>query len=64
MTKIESRQFSPLDEKSSPTIEYYLDNPVIPACAGISLVKDLNHRFVASNQIFSNGYREFLGFSL
>ncbi|VEI21175.1 Uncharacterised protein [Serratia plymuthica] len=53
MTKTDSRQFSPLDEKCSPTIEYYLDNPVIPVCAGINLVKDLNHRFVASNLLFS-----------
>lgn len=37
----------------APTIEYYIDNPVIPVYAGIALVKDLEHRFVASNYVFS-----------
>ncbi len=37
----------------SPTIEYYFDNPLILAGVGITLVKDLKHRFVASNALFS-----------
>ncbi|EHV2051932.1 helix-turn-helix transcriptional regulator [Salmonella enterica] len=40
-------------QESAPTIEYYIDNPVIPVCGGIALVKDLEHRFVASNCVFS-----------
>ncbi|MGL5384915.1 MAG: helix-turn-helix transcriptional regulator [Serratia sp. (in: enterobacteria)] len=43
----------PEQQGLEPTIEYYIDNPVIPMCAGIALVKDLEHRFVASNGIFS-----------
>lgn len=40
-------------QELAPTIEYYIDNPVIPVCAGIALVKDLEHRFIASNCVFS-----------
>lgn len=36
-----------------PTIETYADQPLIQAGGGIILVKDLNHRFVASNAVFS-----------
>ena len=36
-----------------PTIETYAEQPLIHAGGGIVLVKDLNHRFVASNMMFS-----------
>lgn len=35
------------------TIEHYIENPVIHSAPGITLVKDLNHCFVASNHVFS-----------
>jgi DNA-binding CsgD family transcriptional regulator len=36
-----------------PTIDIYAEQPLIHAGGGIVLVKDLNHRFVASNMMFS-----------
>lgn len=41
------------------TIEFYANNPVIEHVPGILLVKDLQHRFIASNASFE----EFSGFS-
>jgi hypothetical protein len=35
------------------TIEFYLKNPIIKHDVGILLVKDIQHRFVASNSGFS-----------
>lgn len=35
------------------TIEFYLNYPLIPVDGGIYLVKDCEHRFVASNSFFS-----------
>lgn len=53
MTTKEGNLSLPDTQEPALTIEYYIDNPVIPACAGIALVKDLEHRFVASNCTFS-----------
>lgn len=53
MTKKEGTPSLPDLQGLELTIEYYIDNPVIPACAGIALVKDLKHRFVASNCTFA-----------
>lgn len=53
MTMKEGKPSLFVTQESAPTIEYYIDNPVIPACGGIALVKDLEHRFVASNCVFS-----------
>lgn len=39
---------------SAPTIENYMQNPHIRFGSGILLVKDINHSFVASNDVFSN----------
>ncbi|MGR1225500.1 LuxR C-terminal-related transcriptional regulator [Aeromonas veronii] len=41
------------------TIEFYHDNPIIEHAPGILLVKDLQHRFIASNANFE----EYSGFS-
>lgn len=53
MTKKEGKPSSAVIQGLDLTIEHYIDNPVIHACAGIALVKDLEHRFVASNCVFS-----------
>ncbi|BEM75254.1 hypothetical protein SME36J_46770 [Serratia marcescens] len=47
------RTFSGAEQALEPTIESYMDKPLIHAGGGIILVKDLNHRFVASNAVFS-----------
>lgn len=47
------RSFTRKGQVHAPTIESYLDNPLINAGGGIILVKDSNHRFVASNTVFS-----------
>lgn len=39
---------------STPTIEYYINHPVISLGTGIILVKDLEHNFVACNSVFSH----------
>lgn len=49
----EVRPFTGEDQVLEPTIESYVDKPLIHAGGGIILVKDLNHRFVASNTVFS-----------
>ena len=53
MTMKKGKPSLPDVQESAPTIEYYIDNPVIPASGGIVLVKDMEHRFVASNTVFS-----------
>lgn len=47
------RSFTRKGQVPAPTIESCLDTPLINAGGGIILVKDANHRFVASNTVFS-----------
>lgn len=47
------RSFTREEQIPAPTIESYVDNPLINAGGGIILVKDFHHSFVASNTVFS-----------
>lgn len=53
MEKKEKCSFIGEEHSFAPTIESYVDRPLIHTGGGITLVKDLNHRFVASNTVFS-----------
>ncbi|MGP3200514.1 helix-turn-helix transcriptional regulator (plasmid) [Serratia marcescens] len=53
MTKKEGKLSLSEVQALMPTIETYVEQPLIPVGGGIVLVKDLHHRFVASNMVFS-----------
>lgn len=54
MTKNDSNELSPRSQGEMGFLEWFYDNPIIHWDAGIMLVKNLNHEFIASNAVFSN----------
>lgn len=42
-----------LNQSANTEFEYFLDNPLIPWDYGVVLIKDKNHKFIASNLTFS-----------
>lgn len=67
MTKHNDRDLRTRSQEDMACFEWFSDHPVISWHAGIMLVKDLNHQFVASNSVFSNysGYnpKDIIGLS-
>lgn len=59
MTKDHDRDLLARSQGDMGFFEWFCDHPVIRWDAGIMLVKNLNHQFVASNAVFSNysGYK-------
>lgn len=59
MTKDNDRDLLARSQGDMGFFEWFCDHPVIRWDAGIMLVKNLNHQFVASNSVFSNysGYK-------
>ena len=57
MTKKEGKLSLSEVQALMPTIETYVEQPLIPVGGGIVLVKDLHHRFVASNMVFRGRFR-------
>ncbi|WP_145567715.1 helix-turn-helix transcriptional regulator [Yersinia mollaretii] len=53
MIKTHDNDLSYKTQHNTLFFEWFFDNPVIYWDAGIMLVKDLNHKFIASNNIFS-----------